>query len=182
MNWGAEIFYGVCTAVAFGLSWKRGGPIAIAGSLVAAMWLFQGMIYWTGATEAGNLMGSMISAVLLLMIASLPGSAAIYVVAASLVCQLYMHVTFRLHGPYVTPFYLALNVLYVIQLIALGWSGGKLVLDELGDWMADTWTRWRDLGLAWTREASARLELVFGATARYYLGGNHAGASGDLWR
>ena len=139
MDWGAEIFYGVCTAVAFGLSWKRGGSIAIAGTLVAAMWLFQGMIYWSGQTFMGNLMGSMISALLLMLISRLKLEPALYVVMAALASQLYLHVTFRLHGPYVVPFYLAINVLYVVQLIALGWSGGKLVLDGLGDWMASVW-------------------------------------------
>jgi hypothetical protein len=181
MDWGAELFYGVCTAVAFGLSWKRGGSIAIAGTLVAAMWLFQGMIYWSGQTFMGNLMGSMISALLLMLISRLKLEPALYVVMAALASQLYLHVTFRLHGPYVVPFYLAINVLYVVQLIALGWSGGKLVLDELGSWMADLWIRWRVVGMAWAQEACSYFGLLFHTTARYYLGGIYVGSDRDLW-
>lgn len=182
MNWGAEIFYGVCTVVAFGLSWKRGGSIAIAASLISAMWLFQGVIYWSGMTIAGNMMGSMISATLLILIATLPWSRALGIIMACLVTQLAMHVSLRMHGMYADPFYLAVNVLYLAQLIALGWSGGKRVLDELGDWVADLRVRWCVVGIARIQEVYSYVRLLFRSASRYYLGRNYVWSDRDLRR
>lgn len=180
MDWAAELFYGLATALALGLSWKQGGPIAIAASLISAMWLFQGAIYWAGLTVAGNMMASMISGTLLLLISTLPRSGPLWTVMACLVTQLAMHVSIRSQDAYSDVSYIAINVLYLVQLIALGWSGGRIVLDELGNRVADFWARWGVVGLARPEKACSHIRFLLRATSRYYLGRIYVGSSRDL--
>ena len=152
---GWAIFYGIATFAAVGLSLKRGGPISVVGSMVGVAWIFQGWLYLIAPAEVGDMVGSALNVALILAVISL-SRATIWggVVVSSLLCQLFLTYASSITGAHSD---VARNVLYIIQLIALGWSGGKLVLDSLGRYVASLWRRGgSSLASQWSKEACRR--------------------------
>lgn len=160
MLWGWETFYALITVVGLALSVKSGGARLAAASLVAAMWVFQGALYLARPAEVGNLTACMIDGTLLVMIATMHGRVWRSVVMLALVMQLFAHVWFRLGLLPEGDYRIYVNVLYVAQWVALGWSGGRIVLDSVGDWMAGFIMRCcRSLAYGWTKAADGRYGL-----------------------
>lgn len=144
------------TLCALGLSWKHGGPIAVVMTLVAAMWVFQLGLYMIATPFVGNMMSCMIDGALLLVVSTLSRSRPLMIVAAALASQLFLHFAFRQGHLDDELYYVAINVLYLVELLALGWSGGRIVLDTLGDWVADVWRSRRNTVASFGSETATR--------------------------
>jgi len=152
-------FYAALTASALGLSFVRGGPISVVAVMISAMWAFQIALYFVIGSEVGDLIGSSINALLIVCIVNIPGARRSVwgrVIVASLIAQLVLYYFDAVRGGSSD---LAMNMLYVVQLIALGWSGGRVVLDTVGDWLADVW-RSRRYSVAHVREKASTCRNV----------------------
>lgn len=148
----AAIIYGIATFTAVGLSLKRGGPISVVGLMIGAVWVLQGLLYAIAPPEVGDLVASAMNVALILAILSLSNERWAVVIVFSLLGQLSLTCYAAIVGTYSD---VCINLLYIVQLLALSWSGGKLVLDSLGDWLARArWSRRDTVAGVWSETVS----------------------------
>jgi hypothetical protein len=122
MEWGWEIFYGLCTALAAGLSLRRGGAVARAVCLMAACWLAQGLIYWLRSAWIGNYSGLLFDAALLILFfVFFHGYAWRWVIIAVLGLQLYIQFAYRTGDIDSVTADVMSNILYLVRLYAPLW-------------------------------------------------------------
>lgn len=124
----ATAIYGVLTLCAVGLSFRKGGPIAVVGGLIGAFWFLQVGLMVLAEPRAWNVASMVCDMTLVLVVGVLVGLRPrldLGIIIAAILAQLALAVAFRQKFVADEVFRLTLNALYVAQLAALAWPERK---------------------------------------------------------